>query len=234
MRWPNWGTFHLPADAMLDTGGSWVREDFAWGLIEPKPGQLDWTGADRIVATLRERKVNILGIISYSANWATPAKEDDAAPSAVSAYPPDLNKYSAFVTTLVSRYKDSIHHWEVWNEPDNASMWKPAPNAKQYAELLKTAHRAIKAANPNAKVLTGGVSGNAVPFLEEMLAAGAGNSFDILALHPYAVPAGERQAPGPHREPPRSPQDGGRRAKQVPGIPAKARLRRPRHLGHRG
>jgi hypothetical protein len=89
---------------------------------------------------------------------------------------------------LVARYKGGVHHWEVWNEPDNSLFWKPRPNAREYAELLKSAYKAVKDADPSAKVLSGGVSGNAVPFLEEMLAAGAGQSFDILALHPYAVP----------------------------------------------
>ncbi len=79
MRWPDWGTFGQPADTMLNTGGSWVREDFAWGLIEPRKGQFDWTATDRIVGNLRDRGLNVLGIISYSASWATSTKEDDAA-----------------------------------------------------------------------------------------------------------------------------------------------------------
>lgn len=188
MRWPDWGSFSQPVDAFLETGAAWVREDFAWGLIQPTEQKYDWTATDRIVGALAERKVNVLGIISYSANWATPAKEDDKQASAVSFYPPDPEKYANFVRTLVSRYKGTVKHWEIWNEPDNALFWKPKPNAREYAELLKVAYKAVKQADPSAKVLSGGVSGNAVPFLEELVAAGAGGSFDILALHPYAVP----------------------------------------------
>jgi hypothetical protein len=188
MRWPNWGTMHQPADMMLQTGGAWVREDFAWGQIEPKPGQFDWGGSDRVVTTLRQRGLNILGIISYGTNWASPAKEDDASPNPTSVYPPDSSKYYWFVRTLVTRYKDSVRHWEIWNEPDNSIFWKPKPDGRLYAELLKTAYKAIKEVDPGIKVVTGGVSGNAVPFLEEMMAQGAACCFDILALHPYAVP----------------------------------------------
>ena len=193
MRWPDWGTFNRPADTMLQTGGSWVREDFLWGLIEPRQGRLDWTAPDRITQSLRDRGLNILGIISYSVNWATPATEDDPSPNPVSVYPPDLNKYYTWVRTLVTRYKGKIAHWEIWNEPDNPLFWKPSPNPRQYAELLKTAYRAVKDADPNASVLTGGVSGNAIPFLEELFAAGAGNSFDILAIHPYPIPLDKAQ-----------------------------------------
>jgi polysaccharide biosynthesis protein PslG len=193
MRWPSWGTLHQPADLMLQTGGAWVREDFVWGQIESRPGQFDWNGQDRVVSTLRERGLNILGIISYGTNWASPAREDDNTPSAISHYPPDNSKYYWFVRTLVSRYKDHIRHWEVWNEPNNPLFWKPRPDGRLYAELLKTAYKAIKDVDPNIRVLTAGVSGNAVPYLEEMMAQGAACCFDILSLHPYAVPLDPKQ-----------------------------------------
>ncbi|MEO5953095.1 MAG: glycosyl hydrolase, partial [Chloroflexia bacterium] len=186
MRWPSWGTFNQPADLMLQTGGSWVRDDFVWALIEPKPDEWNWTATDRIVAEIGNRKLNMLGVIAYSVNWATPTGDDNGA--TLSFYPPDRDKYYTFVRTLVGRYKNVVHHWEIWNEPDNNTFWKPAPNATEYAKLLKVAYRAVKDADPTAKVLTGGVSGNAVPYLEQMLAAGAADSFDILALHPYAIP----------------------------------------------
>ncbi|HEY0068692.1 MAG TPA: hypothetical protein VGE04_01845, partial [Chloroflexia bacterium] len=136
MRWPDWGSFSQPVDAFLETGAAWVREDFAWGLIQPTEQKFEWTATDRIVGALAERKVNVLGIISYSANWATPSKEDDRQASAISFYPPDPEKYANFVRTMVSRYKGTVKHWEIWNEPDNALFWKPKPNAREYAELL--------------------------------------------------------------------------------------------------
>jgi|GEM_PF-2149656 len=190
MRWPNWGTFDQPAELAAQTGAGWVVEDFVWGLIEPKRGQFEWTGSDRFVDALRQRNLNIVGIISYSADWATPSTEDDGG-DAMSFYPPDQNLYYNFVRTLVTRYKDKVNHWQVWNEPDNDWFWKPKPNAREYAALLKTAYRAIKDANPNAQVIGGAVSGNAIPFLEEIVAAGGGDSFDILSIHPYAIPLDE-------------------------------------------
>lgn len=187
MRWPSWGTMDQPARAMLDTGGSWVREDFVWGLIEPRQGQFNWEATDRMVQALRANNLNILGIIGYSTNWATPATEDDRA-NPDSRYMPDNSKFYWYVRTLVSRYKNSVHNWEIWNEPNNSQNWLPAHNGRQYAELLKVAYRAVKEVDPTAKVLSGGVTGNAIPFLEEMVAQGALDSFDILAIHSYAEP----------------------------------------------
>jgi hypothetical protein len=194
MRWPDWGTFDRPAAALADTGAAWDREDFVWGLIEPREGQFNWTATDRIVDSLRAKGINILGIISYSSSWATPAKQDDNQPSAVSFYPPDNSKYYWFVRNLVTRYKGKVTHWEVWNEPNSNLFWKPVPDARAYAELLKTAYKAVKDADPNAKVLNAGFAGNAIPFLDEMFANGAANSFDIFAIHTYAVPVDAGQA----------------------------------------
>ena len=187
MRWPNWGTMDQPAKAMLETGGSWVREDFVWGLIEPRQGQFNWEATDRMVQSLRANNLNILGIIGYSTNWATPARDDDSA-GADSRYPPDNGKFYWYVRALVSRYKDSVKYWEIWNEPNNDTHWLPTQNGRQYAELLKVAYRAVKEVDPTAKVLSGGVTGNAIPFLEEVVAQGALDSFDILAIHTYAEP----------------------------------------------
>ncbi len=187
MRWPNWGTLDQPAKAMVETGGSWVRDDFVWGLIEPRQGQFNWEATDRMVQSLRANNLNVLGIIGYSTNWATPSTEDDGS-NPDSRYAPDNGKFYWYVRTLVSRYKDSVHAWEIWNEPSNANHWRPSPNGRQYAELLKVAYKAVKEADPSAKVLNGGMSGNSVPFLEDMVAQGALDSFDILAIHSYAEP----------------------------------------------
>jgi hypothetical protein len=177
-----------PAKAMLDTGGSWVREDFVWGLIEPRQGQFQWEATDRMVQALRAQNLNILGIIGYSTNWATPTRDDDASSNPDSRYAPDNGKFYWYVRALVSRYKDSVHHWEIWNEPNNDGHWLPKHDGRQYAELLKVAYRAVKEVDPTAKVLSGGVTGNAIPFLEDMVAQGALDSFDILAIHSYAEP----------------------------------------------
>ncbi len=191
MRWPAWGTFAQPAAVARQAGAAWVREDFAWGLIEPHPGQFSWEATDRLVDALQAQGLHILGILSYSAAWAVPGA--GAGASGISFQAPDLGQYRAFVQTLVARYRGRVAAWEVWNEPNSALFWQPAPDPAAYAALLQTAYGAVKAADPAAQVLTGGMSGNAVPFLEAMLAAGAANSFDILALHPYAVPVDPAQ-----------------------------------------
>ena len=52
--------------------------------------------------------------------------------------------------------------------------------------MLKAAYTAVKAGDPDATVITGGILYNNTAFLEGLYTAGAGSSFDGLGIHPYA------------------------------------------------
>jgi hypothetical protein len=84
-----------------------------------------------------------------------------------------------------------IHSWQVWNEPNIPNFWRSGPDAKRYVALLKAGAAAIRAADPSAEVVAGGLPNSSlgVPFLvylEQMYEAGAKGSFDTLAVHPYS------------------------------------------------
>lgn len=67
-----------------------------------------------------------------------------------------VNYWGRFVYTVAYRYRDSVKHWEVWNEPDLHWFW--SGTSTDYAQLLKVAYRAVKAACPNCTVLFGGIA----------------------------------------------------------------------------
>lgn len=125
-----------------------------------------------------------------------------------------FDDYARFLGELVSRYKEppyNVRYWELGNEvdidpnllstPDNIfGCWGDATDdyygGEHYGEMLKAVNPAIKAADPNAQVLIGGllldrpetfIVGRGKPerFFEGILRAGAGGSFDIVAFHAY-------------------------------------------------
>ena len=57
------------------------------------------------------------------------------------------------------------------------------PNPAAYAQLLKATYPVIKAADPGATVVLGGLTGNDYPFLEGVYAAGGKGSFDAVGVH---------------------------------------------------
>ncbi|MEI6297588.1 MAG: beta-galactosidase, partial [bacterium] len=56
---------------MQEAGVGWVRVDFLWDDIESQEGKFDFAKYDCIVELLRNKGIQVLGILHYSANWAS-------------------------------------------------------------------------------------------------------------------------------------------------------------------
>ncbi|PPG53169.1 hypothetical protein C5C24_02930 [Rathayibacter sp. AY2B3] len=175
------------AALLEDAQVRWAREEFEWKRVEPRKGFFDWAKFDQAVAISQARNVDMIAKLAYSAPWASSAPAGTAAEDA-QYYPPRSNAdFAAYAAATVARYKDRVHVWEVWNEPNTDYYWRGGATAGQYGEMLKAAYTAIKAVDPTATVLVGGLDQFSDPFMAGVLAAGAGDSFDGLAIHTYTV-----------------------------------------------
>ncbi|MEJ3405946.1 endo-1,4-beta-xylanase [Rathayibacter sp. YIM 133350] len=169
----------------------YAREEFDWNRLEPRKGSYDWWKFDQAVNLLTARNVAPIGKLVYSAKWATssPAGPTDAA----AAYYPPANTadYISYVRSVVARYKDRVHVWEVWNEPNTTDYWRSGVNPARYAEILKASYSAIKQVDPSATVLAGSLAGFDVAFMQSVAANGAGASYDGLSFHTFVRDAPE-------------------------------------------
>jgi len=136
--------------------------------------------------------------------WYIPAPHDSLAPLAVSAAssPPQglylpwndhNNHWGDYVYTVVSRYRDRVKHWEMWNEPEWNYFWTGTPT--DYAQLLKVGYQATKDACPDCTVLFGGLHYWANPdfykwvlnILDDDTTAPQNNYFfDVMSVHLYS------------------------------------------------
>ena len=185
-------------DAIRDVGSKWIRIDINWSQIQAGgPASYEWGAIDRLVQAATARGMKVLGVIQSTPEWARP-------PDTSSRYGPDPGQYAAFAGVAVQHYSAmGVHAYEVWNEPNSPSFWAPRPDVAAYTEVLKAAYPAIKAADPQATVLSGGTAPAAttatsyspVDFLSGIYANGGGLSFDAVSHHPYCWPAvpGEAQ-----------------------------------------
>lgn len=181
----------------------WIRNEFNWAVIQPKPEEYVWDNYDFIMREARKGNIQVLGLLSYSARWANSHGDE--------FYPPkNLEDYANYLRAVVSRYKPygtfakqegwtdgyGVTHWEVWNEPNLHWFWKPLPNPNDYVEMLHQANVAIRKADPYAVILHGSLSPSEDPglsfpaFMETLYASGAKDCFDVVNLHPYLF-AGE-------------------------------------------
>lgn len=187
-RYPDPTSMDVPARIVGRSRAGWAREDFQWFRIEPRQGEFDWHFTDRMVGLMGENNVKVLGVLGPSVGWATPNPADKA--DDVSFSPPNPRLFARYAYAVASRYRGQVDTWEIWNEPDNELFWQPKPDPAAYSELLKQAAVAIRRANPQAKILIGGINPFDMTFLQTVQAQGAWGSFDILNLHPYVDPLG--------------------------------------------
>ncbi len=142
--------------------------------------------------------------------------------------PSDMQAYEAYVSRIVERYDadgvedmpglaGAVRYWEVDNEPDLKNS-TPAKSAKreydptlfctpvEYAQVFLASARAIKAANPTARVLNGGLyrphSAQGSSYFQAFTAqAGVLDAIDIVSVHTYHDDLdGERLAIGIRNE----------------------------------
>ncbi|MBN1484276.1 MAG: cellulase family glycosylhydrolase [Chloroflexia bacterium] len=181
-------------------GMHWTREEFVWVHIEPRQDDFDFTYRwpyydDRIWRIGKRDGLGIIGMLLTTPEWARK-------PSCAGSYwcpPQNPSDYYDFVRRTVEHYDGDgyedcagsprIAYWEIWNEPNFQETWPGS--AAEYAALLQAGYNGVKAADPTAQVLVGGVyvfDGTAgLAFLNDVLAAdpNAWNHFDILSIHPY-------------------------------------------------
>jgi hypothetical protein len=192
----SFGYDQLPEHAFQlarEAGIGWVRAVLNWNIVEPAPGRYDWRVLDRIVGYARSHGLRMIGGLGYATSWNTTAPPTEINQGRRLMYPPaDLETWKRYVTNIVTRYKDVVRAWEVWNEPDLQAFW--VGTAAQYAELLAVTYETVKRADPTATVLLGGLALGGSPgrlnstFLEEILADPvypAAQYFDVAAFHHY-------------------------------------------------
>ena len=171
------------ADAVRRCGAGIVRVDFLWQDIEPRRGEHDFAKYDRIVEALASRGIEILGILDYSADWASACGKWNCPPK-------DFDIFAAYAAEVARRYRGKVKYWEIWNEPDSAVYWQPQDRLKSYCRLLEVSYKAVKKADPGCLVLNGGLA-NGLSSVNVLYENGAAPYFDILNVHIFESPLSE-------------------------------------------
>jgi cellulase (glycosyl hydrolase family 5) len=170
------------AAAISDVGAKWVRLTANWADAEPTKGLYNgWLlkEYDRAISVAHNAGAKVILMSYQSPSWASGSTNTETPPK----NPADYANYMHF---LAARYAGKVDAYEVWNEENIDRFWSTGPNAAEYVSLLKPAYSAVKSADPNAKVVFGGLSTNDYRYLESAYAAGAKGYFDVMSVHPYS------------------------------------------------
>ncbi|RMF29380.1 MAG: hypothetical protein D6759_14000 [Chloroflexi bacterium] len=208
--WWNPETAEHDLRLIQEAGFTWVKQNVGWRDIEGiVKGRQDWYFTDWIVDRAEAYGLNVLFRLDHQPFWSGWYNNGP---------PENLQDFGDFCGAIASRYRGRVRAYEVWNEPNLAREWADRPpDPAEYTELLKTCYVAIKAADPEAIVISAGLAptGTGPPiampdeqFLIGMYEAGAAPYFDMLGLHAPGYKAPPELSPD---EVAASPEYGGQR-----------------------
>ncbi len=215
-------------DLIAATNTYWIRRNGVfWAEVEPQEGVRNWAALADLeleMQTISQNGMQMILIVRDTPEWARQVPDKACGPIKMEKF----EAFGNFLYELVQRYSAppyNVKYWELGNEPDapysllnsNApyGCWgeeqDPYYGGEYYAEMLKIAYPRIKAADPEAQVLVGGLlldcnplnpplkpggSGEysdctASKYLEGILRNGGGSFFDGVSFHAYDYYSGE-------------------------------------------
>jgi polysaccharide biosynthesis protein PslG len=181
--WRDWADHEALLDLARDNGAGWVRIDSGWcSLEEQGPGKISGWYEDRMDAVVEgavARGLRVQAMVGCAPGWA--------GGDGLDGYPDDPAQFTRIMDHLADRYRGKVQAWEIGNEPDCVGGC-PNGSPEDYVPFLRAGYLGVKQGDPAATVVTGGVSGVNVEWLQRMYDAGAHGWFDALAVHPYLDP----------------------------------------------
>ena len=193
--WWDDGFANLRLDQVQIMVFSHVKQIFAWEDIEPGPGEVNLFRADQILGEIEKRHLKLVVRLSDVPDWAHPNAAGEKDVDFIDA-PPDpafMEDWANYCGTIASRYAGRIAAYQIWNEPNLAREWgNRPPDARHYVELLRSCSDAIRAADPEAIIISSGLSPTgdcceiARPddvYLQELYDADFQRHIDVVGMH---------------------------------------------------
>ena len=201
---------------ILDTKDAYWQRMFRlfWNDVEKQQGEFDWSVPDERMEEFMDEDAYPVITVEPFANWDQDACHGDEYISEFDSKkggtvkvgkPCDMTAYEQFLTKSVERYDGDgvndmpdltvpVKYWAIVNEPsmqdepeskdENVKFFMGTP--QEYVDILKSSYEVIKSADPEAKVLQGGMAGlssDMLVFWRKVFDLGGGEYFDIANIH---------------------------------------------------
>lgn len=188
----DWNNWHFPtnlvpraAKQIRDLGVGMVRIDIVWSDIHRGDRRYDFSGYDALIQELKAQGLELLVLLHYNK-----LRLDERGKEVWSDPPESFEEFADYVGATVSRYKDHVKCWEIWNEPNHPVYWsKPKDDMKTYVRLLKLSYQAAKKADPSCFVVNGGITEPVIDDVRNFYKAGGKDFTDALTIHTFLNPA---------------------------------------------
>ena len=190
----------------LNRVGQWGdRTD--WAAVEQTPGVYRIPAeVDRAITECHESGVDVLlGLCYGNRLYQEVANAPDFGPTWQRGHPflqcapttPEaVDAFARYCGFMADHFRGRVRYFEIWNEEngwffDDWARGAGVEQVRAYGRALKAAAQAVKAANPEALVVFGGLAGSSLDYPRIALEEGAGPLVDVFAFHPYGHPTPE-------------------------------------------
>jgi hypothetical protein len=162
-----------------------VRLFPSWDSIQPQQGQWNFQRGDELVQNAGKNGIQIMAPLCYLAPWASSARpgETDYGKRTRTFPVKDMRYWRDYVEAVVTRYRQDVKYWEVWNEFQGFNV---NGSVQDYVQLVRQTYEVAKKVDPECRIGLG-TSSVDVGFLEEEITQGAADHFDFIDIHPYEL-----------------------------------------------
>ena len=205
-------------DRMGDGDVGTLKPVIPWSALDPtrKPGDLNLESIDGIVLGAAHNGIDVLPTIYSTPDWVARDLDGYECGDECAVYAPRsgaaVRAWTQFLGELADRYGPDgslwadnpdvdprpIRTWQIWNEQNSPSFYRPKPDVGAYADLVSASAETIRKRDPDATIVLGGMFGTpfdgkppaytAWDFLRQLYAVpGAAGDFDGVGVHPYAA-----------------------------------------------
>lgn len=181
--WQGFGVnihFTQPAQGEMEllkaSGVDYIRTDFSWQTTEKQVGNYDFSEYDRLLGRLKQSKIRPF----FSLNYGNDLYEKGSPSNDKSQ-----DAYARWAAAVLTHFKGEEIVWEIWNEPNLDQFWKPRANPLIYSKLALKAAKAMRAADPEARIVAPGVATVDTEFLRKALNPELLGLIDGVSMHPY-------------------------------------------------
>jgi hypothetical protein len=168
----------------------WLVWQLQWSLAEPSKGHYQWQGLDELLDYAHDLGLKVVLRVDSAPDWARSGP--------VGAPPDDMDDFGDFMFAVAAHCAGEVAGYVIWNEPNLPINWGGSPSAAKYVQMLKAVYSRIKAADPDAAVVTAGMattggpggsdcglgsglaSGPLTAYTQELYAAGVVNDLDFI------------------------------------------------------
>ncbi len=171
-------------------GFGWVRQQVSWAAMEPQRGTFrspTATQLDQFVSGASAQGLKVMLSVVKSPDWV----------GVKGGLPTKTQDFTDFMTFLTGRYAGRVQAYEIWNEQNYAIETGGTVSVAAYLPVLRAGYQAVKATDPAAVVVFGGLTPtgisdpsialNDVDYLRQIYALNGGEIkqyYDVLGAHP--------------------------------------------------